>query len=231
MCSGGPCKYVHRDGSGLSDEWVLTHVVPNISNKFHRGIAVVLGRALLYAAIEDLNFICPRLKASIITKYQVVKKDDKNPIKKVPIIVSGDEGQLYLDEVEEEEDDQHHRDNNHDGAGHRQVEGGDGAPMEVEEQGTNERRREREAPARRRRGNNDRTLFFSLNGKLNRVGKDMMEVQNQIVHLQSIMNNKYTMMHRSLHRIARTQANFRVMSNRRRGKFRFVLFFFHHQMY
>ena len=219
LCSGGPCKYVIRDGSGISDDWVLTHVVPNIAKVFHRGIAVVLGRALLYAAIENVDFICPRLKTLIQANYQHVKKGDKNPIKKVPIMVSGDEGQMFLDDLDEEEDDQHHHDNNHGGAGHRQA---DGAPMEEEgqQQDQGSRRTEREAPAKRRRGHHDQKLFFALNGKLNRVGRDMMEVQNQIVHLQSIMNSKYSLMHRSLHRIARTQANFRPMiSRRRRGKF------------
>jgi hypothetical protein len=30
LCKGGPCAYILIDGSGLSDDWILDHVVPHV---------------------------------------------------------------------------------------------------------------------------------------------------------------------------------------------------------
>ena len=45
---GGTIKYVFREGSGLSDEWVNENVTPNIHTLFGRNkVSAVLGKALL----------------------------------------------------------------------------------------------------------------------------------------------------------------------------------------
>ncbi len=34
LCIGGPCKYVLNEESGVSDDWLLQYVVPNICVDF-----------------------------------------------------------------------------------------------------------------------------------------------------------------------------------------------------
>ena len=42
-----------RQGSGITDDWILQNVVPNIARKFPRQVAIVLGKALLWAMYDD----------------------------------------------------------------------------------------------------------------------------------------------------------------------------------
>lgn len=49
LCYGGPLTYVVKEGSaGVSDNWILQHVVPHLSQKFCHDIALVLGKAVLW---------------------------------------------------------------------------------------------------------------------------------------------------------------------------------------
>ena len=48
LCIGGPCKYVIKDGSGITNEFLIQYVVPRIAQKFPHDVAVVLGTALLW---------------------------------------------------------------------------------------------------------------------------------------------------------------------------------------
>ena len=42
-----------RQGSGITDDWIIQNVVPNIARKFPRQVAIVLGKALLWAMYDD----------------------------------------------------------------------------------------------------------------------------------------------------------------------------------
>jgi hypothetical protein len=53
LAVGGPVKYVIRQGSGITDGWILQNVVPNIARKFPRQVAIVLGKAFLWAMYDD----------------------------------------------------------------------------------------------------------------------------------------------------------------------------------
>ena len=54
LCLGGPIKYVLRlTNSGISDDWILEHVVPNIMRRFPCQVGLVLGQALLWACFEQ----------------------------------------------------------------------------------------------------------------------------------------------------------------------------------
>jgi hypothetical protein len=44
-----------REGSGISDNWILQYVVQRIASHFPRAVALVLGRALLWLVFEDRN--------------------------------------------------------------------------------------------------------------------------------------------------------------------------------
>jgi hypothetical protein len=48
---------VIRPGSGITDGWILQNVVPNIFQKFPHQVAILLGKALLWA-MYDNDFKC-----------------------------------------------------------------------------------------------------------------------------------------------------------------------------
>ena len=50
---GRAVKYVVREGSPVSEQFLLTYVAPNIANTFPRAAALVLARALLWVYYEE----------------------------------------------------------------------------------------------------------------------------------------------------------------------------------
>lgn len=114
LCKGGPCKYATREGSGVSDDWILQHVVPKIASRFPRAVALVLGRALLWLVFEDHNTDGESyLPDDLVDQVWVAYRDIpgrvlpliENPIKKILLLVTGDEGQVYIDELGGGDDD------------------------------------------------------------------------------------------------------------------------------
>jgi hypothetical protein len=55
LCVGGPCKYVVKEGAGVSNNFILQHVVPSICTRFSDEVALVLGKALLWLVISEEN--------------------------------------------------------------------------------------------------------------------------------------------------------------------------------
>jgi hypothetical protein len=110
LCRGGACKYVVKAGSGISDDWILEYVVPHIRMRFSRSVALVLGRALLWAVFEDFGVYLPiALRNRIQTAYADIPGRQlvagENPVKRVPLVVSGNEGEVYIDELAGDDDD------------------------------------------------------------------------------------------------------------------------------
>ena len=107
LCAGGPCKYRAADGSGLSDPWLLQSVVPAMeaSDKIADGVALTLSKPLLWAAFnsETENVMPVTLRNKIRDAYALIRpasfSDNTNPIDKVPVIVTGYEAELHIDEA------------------------------------------------------------------------------------------------------------------------------------
>jgi hypothetical protein len=59
LCIGEPCKYVIRDGSGVTDAFLLQHVVPNIQKRFSADVALVLAKPLLWMIFPDGSTYLP----------------------------------------------------------------------------------------------------------------------------------------------------------------------------
>ena len=57
LCKGGPIAYVidPLSVSGVTDQWVLDHVVPNLSKKVPVEVAKVLGRAVLFRVFDPIG--------------------------------------------------------------------------------------------------------------------------------------------------------------------------------
>jgi hypothetical protein len=103
LCIGGPCKYVLKENCGVSDDWLAEYVVPNILRRFPREIGMVLARSLLWACFDDevKQLLPPSLTTRILTAYQRIRQlpEDENPVKKVLLVITGNEDELQIDEL------------------------------------------------------------------------------------------------------------------------------------
>jgi hypothetical protein len=54
LAKGGVCVYVVEEASGISDDWICDHVVPNMmaAQDIDRQVCVVFGRALLWRVFD-----------------------------------------------------------------------------------------------------------------------------------------------------------------------------------
>jgi hypothetical protein len=107
LCIGGPCYYVFNNdicSSNVLTTFILTRVVPNIRRRLPDSTVIVLGKAVLwlvYSSDAD-NCLsaeyCESIRGSLSeTGINVV--DGQNPIRKIPVLVSGDQGTVYIDEL------------------------------------------------------------------------------------------------------------------------------------
>jgi hypothetical protein len=107
LCIGGPVKYVLKEGSNLSDQWLLVHIVPNLLRRFpNPAVPLVFSLPILWAcfASNDECFIPipEQKKNSIRSAYAQLNANlpagDNNPVKKVQLIVSNADGSLEITE-------------------------------------------------------------------------------------------------------------------------------------
>jgi hypothetical protein len=105
---GGPIKYELVGGCGLDDSWVAKNVVPKIHRLHHRKkTAIVLGKAILWE-IFDLStkeLVDSKMCNRVVAEYERARllHSNPNPVKKISPIISGHEGQLFIDEINEPE--------------------------------------------------------------------------------------------------------------------------------
>ena len=104
LCIGGPVKYQLRDDAGIDDDWILSTVMPHGCTKIDNNAAVVLGRAVLWYAFtaEGIADMPPMLYQRICNAYALLNNDleaTTNPVKKIPLVVSGNDGEVYMDEI------------------------------------------------------------------------------------------------------------------------------------
>jgi hypothetical protein len=87
---------------GVSDDWLAEFVVPNICRCFPREVGMVLGRALLWASldVEVKEILPPALSNCIMTAYAAIRRlpEGENPVKKVLLVITGDDDQLNIEE-------------------------------------------------------------------------------------------------------------------------------------
>ena len=101
LCPGGPCRYVLQND--VDDQFVLSNVVPNIRNKFDDETALIFGTALMYSifCIDDTTNNVP---SSICTRVRNAYRNGgydttKDPVRRVPIVCTGHEGEVYIDDI------------------------------------------------------------------------------------------------------------------------------------
>ena len=53
LCIGSEIKYELKDNSGISSDWILKNVIPNIASKFNDKVSLVLGLAVLWEIFDE----------------------------------------------------------------------------------------------------------------------------------------------------------------------------------
>ena len=113
LCIGGAVNYALRRESRVSEEWLLEHVSFNIARLFPRQVAVVLGKALLWCICDDEasalvdNVMVDRVRSSLRSLNGCYNEETgTNPVRKIPLVISGEEGVLIIEEVIEEDDEE-----------------------------------------------------------------------------------------------------------------------------
>ena len=105
LCVGGPIKYVLQEGSGIVENWLLQNVVPNIlrSPRMNRQVAAVLAVPLLWAAFDpDMEDSMPAgVRNRIRAAYENIRQlpAGENPVVRVPVVVTGHNDQVHIDEI------------------------------------------------------------------------------------------------------------------------------------
>lgn len=106
LCHGGPIGYELVPNSGLSDDWIVKHVTPNTAAVYGHEMALILGKALLWACYEvDAKCIVDQtLYQRIITACHAVRGHDAsattNPVQKVGLILSESNGVAIIEACE-----------------------------------------------------------------------------------------------------------------------------------
>ena len=105
-CKGGPITYQVIQSSGITEDWILTYVVPNISREFGRNVALVLGAALLWRIFdEDEKKVVPlQIKTRVIAAYNDLRAqhrgtllEGENPVRKRLLCVYGEEDAVFIE--------------------------------------------------------------------------------------------------------------------------------------
>ena len=92
---------VKEEVSGVvTNAFILSDVVPSIAQIFGPGVGLVLGRALLWAAVSFKERVPAALLSRVMTALQRATGDvEINPIERVPIVATGPGGRLHIVEV------------------------------------------------------------------------------------------------------------------------------------
>lgn len=106
LCLGGPCKYVVREDSGVTDEFILNYVTPHARTRVGDRVAVILGKALLWYIFhpEAEDYVPETIYRRVMDAYDAIRvlPENTNPVSKKPIVVTGHEGEVYMDEIPDE---------------------------------------------------------------------------------------------------------------------------------
>jgi len=105
LCIGGPCKYIVREESGVTDDFILRHVMPSAKGRLADSVCIILGKALLFFIFEDKTNHAPDdIVTRVKNAYAGVTNDvTQAPVVRVPIVCTGHEGEVYIDTIASDE--------------------------------------------------------------------------------------------------------------------------------
>ena len=189
LCHGGPIHYHLKEDSGLSNSWVCEHIVPNITRVYGTTVGAVLGRAVLWRAMdpEDSLVLPKEWRDDIQRLYNEhggsTLDDGENPVAKIPLLVHGDNGKLIITPLLDDwgEDDEN---------------------MTEEERRTRRRQRyEGDMNIRRARSHQ------SNNQAIQALTSHSISLQNELVAFQQDTNRKFDLMMKQLNKVNRNLAS------------------------
>jgi len=108
LCVGQPVKYKLKSGSGVTRDWLLTHVVPGISDHYdtdeNNKIADVLALPLLFACLQSEldHLMSQEVRDRVQNAWEQLRGDHEpewNPVEKVVLQVHRYENELVIDEL------------------------------------------------------------------------------------------------------------------------------------
>ena len=101
LCKGGPIRYAVVDPN-VTDDWLVQHVAMNVKKRFNNAICLVLAKALLWACFAQEDEVPPTIRRRIRNSYAHLPNFQGNPVKKIPIVITGDQGRVFMDDIPEE---------------------------------------------------------------------------------------------------------------------------------
>ena len=104
LCTGGPVMYVVKDGIELTDAWLFENVNPAIRRRFPNDTRLcrVLGLALLYSAMKETIMMPDSIRKRIKDAYNLLRNDEEQPVKKVPLHVFRMNAKLCIEPVSDD---------------------------------------------------------------------------------------------------------------------------------
>ena len=105
MCKGGVIAYLVDEMSGITDKWILDHVVPNmVRHGIDEQVCKVLGCSVLWRLFDRSgdDAFPPYRRDQIMSAYRDlgarnVLEEGCNPVKRKPLIVSGHDTEVLID--------------------------------------------------------------------------------------------------------------------------------------
>ena len=117
MCRGGAIAYVIHPQSGICDQWILDHIVPNMkTDGVDDQVCIVLGRAVLWALFDPVQSLrIPEHRRQDMMQAYISLGDrntlpaGENPVIKKALVIVGEDAEVVIDVVDD--------DNEQDGGG------------------------------------------------------------------------------------------------------------------
>ena len=98
----GACAYKVKESAKefVTDEFIVRDVAPTISAVLGQKMALVLGRALLWASVDFAERVPEVLRLPILERLVAAGRSaDINPVMRVPIVATGPGGRLTIVEI------------------------------------------------------------------------------------------------------------------------------------
>ena len=187
LCIGGPCFYLVDASicnSNILTTFILTKVVPNIRRRLPDSVSIVLGKAMLWLVFSSvansfisMNYI-EQVKSDLV-ETGIVVPEGRNPILKIPVLVSGDQGAVYIDEL----------------------------PLTVVDVGAGGEAQEPDANVRiyennRTGGDHIRNHMLQLQSGIFSLRRENLELRNDIAALKQFMESGFATINGNVRRVA-----------------------------
>lgn len=110
MCRGGAIAYVLNKDSGISNDWLIEHIVPHMAAYgIDPHVCLVLGRALLWALFDETQVLRipePR-RQQMMHAYNSLGGRNRvpageNPVQRKALVIVGQDAEVVIDFVDED---------------------------------------------------------------------------------------------------------------------------------